>query len=47
VGGNYALVWTDKYLARTSNMQVRILKYIYEVVCESVLLFWGRNVMVR
>jgi hypothetical protein len=45
VEGNYALVGTDKYLSRIPNMKFRILQNIYEVVCESRLLFgaemWG------
>jgi hypothetical protein len=32
VGGNYALVWIDKYLGRTPNMKLKILRNIYEVV---------------
>ena len=39
MGGNYTLVWIDKYLGRTPNMKLRILHNIYEVVCESILLF--------
>jgi hypothetical protein len=39
VGGNYALVWADKYLARTPNMKLTVLQNIYEVVCDSILLF--------
>jgi hypothetical protein len=40
VEGNYALIGT-KYLSRIPNLKLRILQNIYEMVCESRLLFWA------
>jgi hypothetical protein len=41
------LVWIDKYLGRTPNMKLKILRNIYEVVMWINITIWGRNVRAR
>jgi hypothetical protein len=39
VKGNQSLVATDKCLTRTPDMRVQLLENVYELVCESRLMY--------